>query len=184
MSAQTYYDAADICAKASFGHFEAFKTAMRSFGDTTNMAGSVGDGKNWAESYDHQCKDIYTMSIDIVLALDGYAQVLRQAGYNHALADHDPKSGEPEPAAPNLNPSFTLTPQELTSLLVPPSAGGPGRGLVDDGFELAVKVGIPIPDGDTPNCRAQATFGTTWSTTPSSQRHRLKSNVLPLCSSR
>ncbi|RBO94337.1 hypothetical protein [Nocardia puris] len=149
VSAQTYYDAADICAKASFGYFEAFKTAMRSFGDTTNMAGSVGDGKTWAESYDQQCRDIYTMSIDMVVALDGYAQVLKQAGYNHALADHDPNSGTPEPAAPNLNPSFTLSPQELVSLLVPPSAGGPGRGLVDDGLELAVKVGIPIPDGDT-----------------------------------
>ncbi|MFD0363567.1 hypothetical protein ACFQZZ_19130 [Nocardia sp. GCM10030253] len=149
VSAQTYYDAADICGKAASGHFEAFKAAMRSFGDTTNMAGSVGDGKKWAESYDQQCKDIYTMSIDMVLALDGYAQVLKQAGYNHALADHDPNSGQPEPAAPNLNPSFTLSPQELTSLLVPPSAGGPGRGLVDDGLELAAKVGIPIPDGDT-----------------------------------
>ncbi|WP_225727124.1 MULTISPECIES: hypothetical protein [unclassified Nocardia] len=149
VSAQTYYDAGDICAKASSGYFEAFKAAMQSFGDTTNMAGSVGDGKKWAESYDQQCKDIYTMSIDMVLALDGYAQVLKQAGYNHALADYDKNSGQPEPAAPNLNPSFTLTPQELASLLVPPSAGGPGRGLVDDGLELAVKVGIPIPDGDT-----------------------------------
>ncbi|WP_433197392.1 hypothetical protein ACQP1G_00900 [Nocardia sp. CA-107356] len=149
VSPQTYYDAADICAKASSGYFEAFKAAMRSFGDTTNMAGSVGDGKKWAESYDQQCKDIYTMSIDMVLALDGYAQVLKQAGYNHALADHDPNSGQLEPTAPNLNPSFTLSPQELVSLLVPPSAGGPGRGLVDDGLDLAVKVGIPIPDGDT-----------------------------------
>ncbi|MFF5037455.1 hypothetical protein [Nocardia salmonicida] len=149
VSAQTYYDAADICAKASSGYFEAFKTAMRSFGDTTNMAGSVGDGKQWAQSYDQQCTDIYGMSIDMVVALDGYAQVLKQAGYNHALADHDPSSGQPEPDAPDLTPSFTLSPQELVDLLVPPSAGGPGRGLVDDGLDLAAKVGIPIPDGDT-----------------------------------
>ncbi|WP_433663191.1 hypothetical protein ACQPW1_14250 [Nocardia sp. CA-128927] len=146
---QTYYDAADICAKAASGYFDAFKSGMRSFGDTTNMAGSVGDGKKWAESYDQQCKDMYTMSIDLVLALDGYAQVLKQAGYNHALADFDPASGQPAPAEPNLTPSFTLSPQELVSLLVPPSAGGPGRGIVDDGLELAVKVGIPVPDGDT-----------------------------------
>jgi hypothetical protein len=149
VSAQTYYDAADICAKASSGYFEAFKAGMQSFGDTTNMAGSVGEGKQWADSYDQQCKDIYSMSIDIVLAFDGYAQVLKQAGYNHALADHDPNSGTPAPEAPNTNPSFTLSPQELVSLLVPPSAGGDGRGLVDDGLELAAKVGIPIPDGDT-----------------------------------
>ncbi|MFX0577599.1 hypothetical protein [Nocardia nepalensis] len=45
VSAQTYYDAGDICAKAASGYLEAFKAAMRSFGDTTNMAGSVGDGK-------------------------------------------------------------------------------------------------------------------------------------------
>ncbi|MET8778085.1 hypothetical protein AB0H49_08295 [Nocardia sp. NPDC050713] len=146
---QTYYDAADICATAASGYFNAFKTAMRSFGDTTNMAGSVGDGKKWAESYDQQAKDVYGMSIDLVLALDGYAQVLKQAGYNHAIADYDPASGRPAPEAPNLTPSFTLSPQELTSLLVPPSAGGPGRGLVDDGLELAAKIGVPVPDGDT-----------------------------------
>ncbi|MEV0706335.1 hypothetical protein [Nocardia aurea] len=33
--------------------------------------------------------------------------------------------------------------------MIPPSAGGDGRGLVDDGLDLAAKAGIPIPDGDT-----------------------------------
>ncbi|QLY30032.1 hypothetical protein [Nocardia huaxiensis] len=146
---QVYYDAADICAKVSGDLFTAFKTGMASFGDTTNMAGSIGDGKIWAESYDQQAKDVYTMSIDLVIAIDGYTQVLRQAGYNHALADYDAASGQPEPAAPSTVPSFTLSAQELVSLLVPPSAGGPGRGLIDDGLDLATKVGIPIPDGDT-----------------------------------
>ncbi|WP_067840045.1 hypothetical protein [Nocardia lijiangensis] len=146
---QTYYDAADLCAKAASDLFNAFKTAMRSFGDTALMSGSVGEGKQWGESYDQQAKDAYAMSIDLVTAIDGYAQVLKAAGYNYAFADHDPKSGQPEPTQPNLNPSFTLTPQELTSLLVPPSAGGEGRGLIDDGLELAAKVGIPVPDGNT-----------------------------------
>lgn len=94
-------------------------------------------------------RDIYSMSIDMVLAFDSYAQVLEQAGYNHALADHDPNSGTPAPQAPNKTPPFTLSPQELVSLLVPPSTGGDGRGRIDDGLELAAKVGTPILDGDT-----------------------------------
>ncbi|MFI1234448.1 hypothetical protein [Nocardia salmonicida] len=156
VSTQTYYDAAEICAAASSAYFKAFKTGMQSFGDTTNMAGSVGEGKQWAASYDQQCTEIYNMSIDMVLALDSYAQVLKQAGYNHALADHDPGSGTPEPDVPNLNPSFSLSPQELVSLLVPPSAGGDDRGLTDDGLELAAKIGIPIPDGDTEKLQRSA----------------------------
>lgn len=146
---QNYYDAANICAKAASDMFTAFKTGMRSFGDTTLMAGSVGDGKLWGESYDQQAADVYSMSIDLVLALDGYAQVLKQAGYNHALADHDPSSGTPEPTAPNTTPSFSLSPQELADLLVPPSAGGPGRGIEDYGLDLMAKIGIPVPDGNT-----------------------------------
>ncbi|TLF92277.1 hypothetical protein FEK35_30845 [Nocardia cyriacigeorgica] len=153
---QTYYDAADICARVAADWFNAFKTAMSSFGDTTLMSGSVGEGKEWGESYDERAQAAYSMSIDLVVAADNYARILRRAGYNMALADYDPKSGQPQPTAPNLNPSFTLSPQELTDLLVPPSVGGPGRGLVDDGLELAAKIGVPIPDGNTEKLESSA----------------------------
>ncbi|WP_249644862.1 polymorphic toxin type 24 domain-containing protein [Nocardia sputi] len=145
---QVYYDAAVACNTAASGFINAFQNKMQSLDETRGMAGSIGDGKIWAESYDQQASDMWKISLDLTMALDGYAQVLNQAGYNHALADHDPAGGRPEPQLPSLAAAFGYTPLELLST-IPPSAGGDGRGLVDDGLELATKVGIPIPDGDT-----------------------------------
>ncbi|WP_159923943.1 MULTISPECIES: hypothetical protein [Nocardia] len=145
---QVYYDAAVACNTAASGFINAFQSKMQSLDETRGMAGSIGDGKIWAESYDQQASDMWKLSLDLTMALDGYAQVLNQAGYNHALADHDPAGGRPEPQLPSLAAAFGYTPLELLST-IPPSAGGDGRGLVDDGLELATKVGIPIPDGDT-----------------------------------
>ncbi|SUE30005.1 Uncharacterised protein [Nocardia farcinica] len=82
---QFYYDAADICAKVSSDWFNAFKAAMGSFGDTTLMSGSVGEGREWGESYDRSAEIAYSMSINLVVAADNYARILRQAGYNMAL---------------------------------------------------------------------------------------------------
>ncbi|MBF6070451.1 hypothetical protein [Nocardia farcinica] len=145
---QVYYDAAVACNRAAAGFIGAFQSKMQSLDETRGMAGSIGDGKIWAESYDQQAGDLWKLSLDLTMALDGYAQVLNQAGYNHALADHDPAGGQPEPQMPTLTASFGYTALELISTL-PTSAGGDGRGLLDDGLELAAKVGIPIPDGDT-----------------------------------
>ncbi|WP_342801625.1 hypothetical protein [Nocardia sp. No.11] len=145
---QVYYDAATACNTAASGLMTAFQSGMYSLKETSGMAGSVGDGKTWADSYDTRARELWKMSLDMVLALDGYASVLNQAGYNHALADHNPASGVPEPQLPTLNPAFTGSLDQLIFTL-PTSAGGDGRGIVDDGLELAAKVGIPIPDGDT-----------------------------------
>ncbi|MBL1079314.1 hypothetical protein JK358_33405 [Nocardia sp. 2] len=145
---QAYYDAATACNNAASGLMAVFQGGFYSLRETSGMAGSVGDGKIWADSYDAQAQDLWKMSLDMVLALDGYAQVLNQAGYNHALADHDAAAGVPEPQQPTLNPAFTGGIDQLIFTL-PTSAGGDGRGIVDDGLELAAKVGIPIPDGDT-----------------------------------
>ncbi|MET7770010.1 polymorphic toxin type 24 domain-containing protein [Nocardia sp. NPDC005366] len=145
---QVYYDAAVACNSAAAGFIGAFQSTMRSLDETRGMAGTVGEGKIWAESYDQQANDLWKISLDLTMALDGYAQVLNQAGYNHALADYDASSGQPEPQMPTLKAAFGYSLLELISTL-PTSAGGDGRGLVDDGLDLAAKVGIPIPDGDT-----------------------------------
>src|SRR5690606_8143442 len=125
------------------GLMDAFRSKMQDLDQTQGMAGSIGDGKIWAESYDEKADEIWNISLDLTMALDGYAEVLNQAGHNHALADHDPASGLPEPQKPSLTAAFGYSPLELLATL-PTSAGGDGRGLVDDGLELAVKVGIPI----------------------------------------
>lgn len=100
---QVYYDAATACNTAASGLMTAFQSGMYSLKETSGMAGSVGDGKTWADSYDTRARELWKMSLDMVLALDGYASVLNQAGYNHALADHNPASGVPEPQLPTLN---------------------------------------------------------------------------------
>lgn len=145
---QVYYDAAVACNIAATGLMDAFRSNMQALDQAQGMAGSVGDGKIWAESYDQKVDEIRTISLDLVMALDSYAGVLNQAGHNHALADHAPASGLPEPQKPSMTAAFYYSPLEVLATLAP-SAGGDGRGLVDDGLELAAKVGIPIPDGDT-----------------------------------
>ncbi|MGW4365211.1 polymorphic toxin type 24 domain-containing protein [Nocardia takedensis] len=144
---QVYYDAAVACNSAASGLITALQHKMQSLDGTRGMAGTVGEGKIWAESYDQQAREVWKVSLDLTMALDTYAQILNQAGYNHALADHTPAAG-PEPQMPTLAMVFGYSPLELLST-IPPSAGGDGRGLIDDGLDLAAKVGIPIPDGDT-----------------------------------
>lgn len=110
------------------------------------MAGSVGAGKDWAASYDIQVRDTNNLVAALVMAIDTYTDILIEAGYNYAIADYEPGSGGAAPGRPPTPPiafGRCATP--------PPSAGGPGSGLVDDGLELAKKVGIdlPVPDGNT-----------------------------------
>lgn len=123
--------------------YAAFEAQMAALSGTKDMGGSVGECKQWAASYDDIAWEAYSLAGSLAQAMHNYAEILQQAGYNYALADHDPASGRPAPAPP------TPLPVPMMSCPVPPpSAGGPGSGLVDDGFELASKVGIPIPDGD------------------------------------
>ncbi|EME22355.1 hypothetical protein [Rhodococcus triatomae] len=109
------------------------------------MAGTYSEGSDWATSYDERTQAILSGLEEALRALENYGSILQQAGYNHAVADHNanvgsgapPEQPQPTGAIPGCIPTF------------PPSAGGPGNGLVDDGLELAAAVGIPVPDGDT-----------------------------------
>ncbi|MBF6138373.1 hypothetical protein IU501_35975 [Nocardia otitidiscaviarum] len=120
-----------------------FQTQMTALSDTKDMGGTVGDCGLWASSYDTTTSEAYGLASSLVQAIDNYAGILQQAGYNYAVADYRPGTGRPEPTAPvQLPMAWSTCP------IPPPSAGGPGSGLVDDGFELASQAGIPIPDGD------------------------------------
>lgn len=145
---QVYYDAAKTINRAAKSLMWAFEIQMDGLDGTSGMGGSVGDGAIWAKSYDQQARDLWKTSLDMVIALDSYVVVLNQAGYNHAVADHDQSSSVPEPQLPTLDPACTFSVAQLLCT-IPSSAASDGRGLIDDGLELATKVGIPIPDGDT-----------------------------------
>ncbi|GGL40947.1 hypothetical protein [Nocardia jinanensis] len=137
-----YYEAATICSAAAVAFFDV---VTEQFGDlaleTAEMAGSIGDGKVWAESYDQQTTDTYLLFKSLIGAIDNYSDILVEAGYNYAVADHD--GSGPVPGRP-----ATPQPALLECPAAPASAGGSGKGLVDDGLDLATQIGVPIPDGD------------------------------------
>ncbi|WP_454200056.1 polymorphic toxin type 24 domain-containing protein [Nocardia sp. Marseille-Q1738] len=130
---------------------KAFEAQMAALSGTKDMGGSVGVCQQWASSYDTTVTDVYNVASSLIQAIDNYAGILQQAGYNYALADHRKGTGRPAPVEPKpLPPAWSTCP------IPPPSAGGPGSGLADDGFELASMAGVPIPDGDPDKLLAAA----------------------------
>lgn len=142
----TFYEAATICNNAAASFFDGYVAQMKVLSGTEGMAGTVGAGKEWATSYDQQVKETNALVTAVVMAIDNYCGVLQQLGHNYALSDHDPNSGAAAPQKPAALPlAYDVCP------VPPPSAGGTGEGIIDDGLELVSKVGIdlPAPDGNT-----------------------------------
>ncbi|MDZ7886255.1 MAG: hypothetical protein U5N53_26640 [Mycobacterium sp.] len=108
------------------------------------MAGSDDAGTAWAQSYDARVGEVLGAVNDLTLALENYGGVIVQAGYNHAVAEHNATPGS---GAPPVKPAEPVSVADLLS--APPSAGGPGKGLIDNAIGLADQVGVPVPDGDT-----------------------------------
>ncbi|MFD4402252.1 hypothetical protein ACFWPH_05750 [Nocardia sp. NPDC058499] len=153
-----YFDAARICGESAAAFFAA---VTEQFGDlaghTKDMAGSIGDGKTWAISYDQQTTETYFLVKSLIGAIDNYAGIIIEAGYNYAIADYDGIGPGPErPIVPNSS--------LLSCPASPPSAGGTGDGLLDDGLDLATRIGVPIPDGDADKLAKAATCWNTLAT--------------------
>lgn len=125
--------------------YDAFNVNVAALGETGNMAGSDDAGTAWAQSYDARVAEVLGAVNDLTLAMENYGRVVIQVGYNHAVAEHN--------ATPNNQGPLPELPIEPTSasaeLTVPPSAGGPGEGLIDSAIGLVEQIGIPVPDGDT-----------------------------------
>jgi hypothetical protein len=149
-----YYEAATIVNRAASAFFTAYDQHLQALKGTAAMAGSAGPGKEWATSYDNQVRETNNLVSTLMSALDKYPRVLNQAGYVYASSDHDPKSGTPAPEKP-ADPQLAY----VSCAQPPPSAGGPGSGLIDDGLELAKQIGVdlPVPDGDTDKLNTAAT---------------------------
>lgn len=124
--------------------YDAFNVNVNILGGTGSMAGTDDAGKAWATSYDERVKEVMGAVNDLTKALENYGGVVIQAGYNHAVAEHNATPGNQGPA-PAMPPEPVSTACVLSA---PPSAGGPGRGLVD-AIGLMQQVGVPVPDGDT-----------------------------------
>ena len=124
--------------------YDAFDVNIAMLGDTGAMAGTDDTGAAWAASYDQRVSEILSAVNELTQAMENYGGVVIQAGYNHAVAEHN--------ATPGNTGSAPVKPPEPASsagtLSAPPSAGGPGTGLLDN-VGLMHQVGVPVPDGDT-----------------------------------
>lgn len=150
-----YYTAGNRCYQVAGAIFDAFDANIKLLAECGAMAGTDETGREWASAYDQNVSDLMFAMYDVVPALENYGSVLIQAGYNHALADHNATlGGGSPPSAPTL-----LTSHAMCLSAAPSSAGGPGGGLVDDVLNLASEVGIPVPDGDTSKLERA---GNTW----------------------
>lgn len=159
----TYYEAATIINQAATAFFTTYSTNLKALEPTVAMAGSAGPGKDWAISYDQQARETNNLVTALTMLLDRYNRALNLIGYTYALSDHNPTAGTPPPAKPANPPlAFASCPTP------PPSAGGPGSGLFDDGLELAKKIGVdlPVPDGDKDKLNTAATVWKTLAHAP------------------
>ncbi|HEX2213790.1 MAG TPA: hypothetical protein VHH12_10145 [Mycobacterium sp.] len=124
--------------------YDAFAVNVTILGETGAMAGSDDEGTAWASSYDARAREILDAVNDLTLAMENYGGVVIQAGHNHAVAEHNASpGGGPPPVRPRDPPSVAGV------LTAPPSAGGPGQGLIDNALGLVDQIGVPVPDGDT-----------------------------------
>ncbi|MGX1810191.1 hypothetical protein ACWIGI_31125 [Nocardia sp. NPDC055321] len=140
---EVYATSATTLNTAASDFHKVVQSQREALAGTEDMGGTVGACGEWAASYDIVAWDAYSLASSLIQAIDNYAGILQQAGYNYALADYRDGTGRDAPAAPAALPMAWST-----CPVPPPSAGGPGSGLADDGFELASQAGVPIPDGD------------------------------------
>nr|WP_194946086.1 hypothetical protein [Mycolicibacterium malmesburyense]CRL75493.1 hypothetical alanine and proline rich protein [Mycolicibacterium malmesburyense] len=125
--------------------YDAFATNVTILGETGAMAGSDDEGTAWAASYDARAREILDAVNDLTLAMENYGGVVIQAGHNHAIAEHNAT-----PGGGGTPPERPPDPQSVAGVLTaPPSAGGPGQGLIDNALGLVDQIGVPVPDGDT-----------------------------------
>lgn len=124
--------------------YDAFAVNVAILGETGAMAGSDDAGTAWAASYDARAREILDAVDDLTVAMENYGGVVIQAGHNHAMAEHN---ATPAGGAPPVRPP---EPASVAGVLTaPPSAGGPGEGLIDNALGLVDQIGVPVPDGDT-----------------------------------
>lgn len=124
--------------------YDAFNVNVSILRGTGAMAGTDESGAAWETSYDERAVEVLGTANDLIKAMENYGGVIIQAGYNHAVAEHNATTGG-QGAAPTKPPEPASAAGVLST---PPSAGGPGRGLVDT-VGLMQQVGVPVPDGDT-----------------------------------
>jgi hypothetical protein len=128
VDSETYYAVGSRLFELAGEVYDAFTVNVRILGDTGAMAGTDDAGTAWAQSYDGRAKEVLDSVNDLTAALQNYGGIVIQAGYNHAVAEYNAT-----PGARGESPQRPPEPAGVAGVLTaPPSAGGPGRGLIDD----------------------------------------------------
>lgn len=142
----TYFTAAAALSTAAGDLFAEVQALYKCLDLCGSMAGSYDEAKQWATKYDSEAALAVELGVSLASTMDTYAKTLRTVGWHHQTADYNATTGTSKGPAP-VRPTDPL-PAVTMCAAPPPSAGGPGNGL-SDVVQLAEKVGITIPDGDT-----------------------------------
>lgn len=140
-----FYRAATKCFDIAHDLHREFETSIGKLESCTEMAGSDRSGTTWGSSYDERADELVLSANGIIAALQNYGGVLTTLGHNYETADYQADiSPSSAPVAPSIPPA-----RPASTLRSPPSAGGPGAGLIDDMLGLVDQIGVPVPDGDS-----------------------------------
>jgi hypothetical protein len=74
--------------------YDAFAVNVGILGGTGAMAGTDDAGTAWATSYDARAKEVLETIDDLTMTMQNYGGVVIQAGYNHAVAEHNATAGQ------------------------------------------------------------------------------------------
>ncbi|WP_067712048.1 hypothetical protein [Nocardia yamanashiensis] len=138
-----YYQAATNCFDAAEALRDSFLYIFRELSGCGAMAGVDEDGKAWATSYDTAAYQMVSFFAEVHSTLNAYGTALNDLGFNHAQAD-SALQGTPQPQRPADRGTPVFGPYS-----VPASAGGTGKGIIDESIGLLSEIGVPVPDGDT-----------------------------------
>ncbi|UGT39718.1 polymorphic toxin type 24 domain-containing protein [Nocardia yamanashiensis] len=138
-----YYQAATNCFDAAEALRDSFLYIFRELSGCGAMAGVDEDGKAWATSYDTAAYQMVSFFAEVHSTLNAYGSALNDLGFNHAQAD-SALQGTPQPQRPADRGTPVFGPYS-----VPASAGGTGKGIIDESIGLLSEIGVPVPDGDT-----------------------------------
>ncbi|MEV0712076.1 hypothetical protein [Nocardia aurea] len=139
-----YYSGAKALLDWSSAWWSAIDNSLSTLSGFSDMAGTHSDGQVWAASYDRRISETLQLVSSTATAVHNYGTILAEMGYNHACAEHSATlNAGAAPQKPSVS-QLAVT----HCLLPPPSAGGPGQGLVDSGIGLLEQLNIIVPDGD------------------------------------
>ena len=142
---ETYYAAAKQLRAIGSGIDTAIGALLKALDGTNSMSGTSQAARKWATGYDTRAQQAVDTAHKVAQTLPYFAYLVALAGYNHELSDYNADISKKNRKPPD-KPVAVDKPIAL-SWVHPPSAGGPGNGLISFAA-LMEQVHIHVPDGD------------------------------------